>query len=487
MSDQFPPSGGRMDALNNARPGGYIIKPVNLTIDEARALIDSVFRSYGLEPADCIDENGWRVLSLGNAQGFAGIVEWSTGEPYLVVFAPLRQLPGELQIPDLYRTLLELNHSDTLSARFTINGDVIYVSLSRPIRGLDAGEVDEALRAVMTVADQADKWLNKVLGFYINQASLPASELPKVRMTPEEMAQMSSLLFACGDSARPLIRTLLEKWVKAGYEFDLGIGTLHLKIPYGTRLYTLAALRADFSYDNPLLILGWEGLRLLPPFPASALDKYQADIKKLAPASAPLAINESTAHLPLTKEFDPRSIQALVKVLDKLAKSVDHSKVDGARPITEPNIQATLAACDPRTAELFTFLIEEWRKTGESVLSNKVGRVVLKLKVEKEGLSSATYAPPIFVLASLVAPKKGQGPTIEVPYGLDKGEYPYLDRIPEAVGAFDGVVAGLPGFAQKGFITRLELSEQFERCHAEMLLNAMLALRQAVKKENESQ
>ena len=51
----------------------------------------------------------------------------------------------------------------------------------------------------------------------------------------------------------------------------------------------------------------------------------------------------------------------------------------------------------------------------------------------------------------------------------------------ETVGVFDGLVASLPGFGQKGVITRLLLSEQFERSHAEKLLEAMKALRLAVK------
>lgn len=50
MSEESNGKGHRMDDLNAARPSGYVINPVEITTDEARAMIDTVFRSYGLDP-----------------------------------------------------------------------------------------------------------------------------------------------------------------------------------------------------------------------------------------------------------------------------------------------------------------------------------------------------------------------------------------------------------------------------------------------------
>jgi len=60
------------------------------------------------------------------------------------VFSPLLWLPTKSrQLGRLYRLLLELNHEATQGARFSIRGEILFVSITRPIRGLNEVEMAE--------------------------------------------------------------------------------------------------------------------------------------------------------------------------------------------------------------------------------------------------------------------------------------------------------------------------------------------------------
>jgi hypothetical protein len=60
------------------------------------------------------------------------------------VFAPLLRLPTKSrQLGRLYRLLLELNHESTLGARFSIRGEILFMAITRSIRGLDEVEMEE--------------------------------------------------------------------------------------------------------------------------------------------------------------------------------------------------------------------------------------------------------------------------------------------------------------------------------------------------------
>jgi hypothetical protein len=475
MSEDDNGKSRRMDDLNAARPSGYVIKPLEITVDEARAMIDSVFRNYGLDPTQSIIAGGWRTLTLGSARGFAGVIEWQDGDPYLVVFAPLIELPAEVQISDFYRALLELNHAETLSARFSLSNDTLFVSLVRPIRGLDVDEVDEALRAVMVTADHAETWLTSTINQFLGRATLPASELPRIRMTPDEALKIGALLATFDPHERALIRDLLEKWVKAGYPVDASQGGVGLKIPFGPRQYTLAAIRVGVRTPSPLVILGWESLRRLKAIPAEAIDRFQSEVATIAAVKT----TESAAHLEITPEFTADRVQKLVKALDRLAKSVQHDQVQPAKPVTPPNIEATLSACDPHTRRVFSRLIQGWADGGGIVQCQSPGRIYLKLQTGEHEFGKYGKQSHKFNLIVLAAPKGKRGPSIDVAWNMARGDYAYLDTIPEQVFAFEELVSGLPGFEQKGTITRLLVSELFEDQHGEALLKPMLGVKEA--------
>ena len=67
---------------------------------------------------------------IGSAEGFAGIVEWQPDDYYLVVLAPILDIPEEMKHqPEFYRMLLELNYHGTLSTHFSIYEDTLILAL----------------------------------------------------------------------------------------------------------------------------------------------------------------------------------------------------------------------------------------------------------------------------------------------------------------------------------------------------------------------
>ncbi len=153
--------------LNAARLWARGRRPAEVKPDSAHALIDRVFMSYGLDPMQLTDHYGWLHLALGSAEGVVGVVEWQPGEFYLVVLAPILEVPSDPEaLASLYKALLELNHDGTLGARFSIHDDVVYVGLIRPVRGLgeeeievteafDEGKAQTLLHAMRTLAQSA--------------------------------------------------------------------------------------------------------------------------------------------------------------------------------------------------------------------------------------------------------------------------------------------------------------------------------------------
>jgi hypothetical protein len=332
MSDDG--NGDRLRALEKARPVGYRAKSVKLTADEARALIDGCFRSYGLDPMQATDNFGWRRLSLGSAHGQVGVVEFEPGEHYLIVVAPLLELPDKPELPaGFYRLLLELNHDGTQAARFSIGNDVICVSIARPIRGLDKEEVDDAIHAVMMVADGYDGQLHTLLNMILGATTPPLPELPNIKMTPAEAQAIGATLSACDAHGQGIFRYIVEQWQKAGYVVDARPGGIGLKIPVGPKLYTLAGMRPGVGKRRQLIILGWQGSRHDQVYPSEAIDRFQAAVMAITPLEA----TESTAHIEVTEAFDRDDAKMLLRALRTLAATA-HEPEPKPEPVWDPNL-----------------------------------------------------------------------------------------------------------------------------------------------------
>jgi len=490
VPDSTKAGGDRVSDLNAARPSGARSKAVDITADDARAMVDAVLAGYGLDPEKCSDLFGWRHVSVGSARGQVGVVERMKGLHYLVAVAPVLLLPEGEQVPSgFYELLLELNHDRTLSSHFSIHDGVVYVSLTRPIRGLDEAEVDDAVRTVMMVADGWDEELKRALDAFLN-AVPRVVELPNIKMMPKE-AQMVTAVLAHSDShARDIFRYLMERWQRYDYVVDPAEAGIGLKIPLGDKSYSLASMGPSHGDSPALLILGWESLRKRRAFPAKAIDKYQKAVTKIIELTK---VTESTAHIEVTESFDLESAKALLRAMRALAKEAQPERDD--EPVTWPpnlpqmdidvgdvtlaNMRDTLLACEREVQNKFAVLIEGWAQAGGTVQCSKPGRIYLKFKTREHELPELGRLSHNFNLAVLAAPKGKKGPSIDVAWDLATSAYPYLDYVPDEVARFEAAVSELPGYHKHGTVTRLTVDEAFGPEHATKLLEAMLALKAA--------
>ncbi|MSP13236.1 MAG: hypothetical protein EXR62_09805 [Chloroflexi bacterium] len=123
---------------------------------QARAvlnMLDELIRSYGLQPEDTTDARGWRILTMEKTIARANVVQWEPGLYFLVIYAPIAELPlNDQRFGPLYRRLLEFNHNGSYGARFAIDERTVHVSLVRPVSQITISDLDANLRMVLTVA-----------------------------------------------------------------------------------------------------------------------------------------------------------------------------------------------------------------------------------------------------------------------------------------------------------------------------------------------
>ena len=86
MSGRVNRIGDRVRDLQQSRRGSPGPQQPSITPAEVLGMIDRVIASYGLDPRNLTDPQGWRRLSLGSAECRAGVIPWSPTERYLVVF-----------------------------------------------------------------------------------------------------------------------------------------------------------------------------------------------------------------------------------------------------------------------------------------------------------------------------------------------------------------------------------------------------------------
>jgi hypothetical protein len=283
-------------------------KPMTLTPQDANVFIDRVFLSYGMDPTLWTDPSGWRHIMIGLAEGYAGIVEWQPDDPYLVVLAPLFDLPAHSNGPgEFFYVLLELNYQSTLSAHFSIHENTVYLGVNRPIRGLDEVEVEEAIRTVMALADSYDERLKEIM--HLIPPWMP--QLPDIRMRPQEAQMIGSLLAACDPHGQQIFRLMMEAWEGIGHSVLAKTTGIGLKFNSRGEAIPLAALHPGFAERRQEVILLWQGLRRKYGFPPSAVDSFQAAVFRVHDLRA----IESMAHIEVTKAFDQESGRALLKAM----------------------------------------------------------------------------------------------------------------------------------------------------------------------------
>lgn len=468
----------------------YQGKEIDLTLEGALELIDQVLIDHGVDPARVKDSYGWRHLEFGEVQGAVGVSEWQDDEYNLIVFVPLLRLPEQaVKLTDFYQTLLHLNHHGTLAARFSIRDNIVFVGLTRSIRGLDAEEVEDAINAVLVVADGYARWLAGALAFEIGDIPVSLSKLPNVPMKPKQAQLLSIVMSACDEHGRDIIVEFLEGWHRAGFIFDVTSSGIGLKILVSNKEYGLAGVRPGIGGAQQLIILGWESIRRSRVFSDKAIDAYQRSVLGLAK----LKITESSAHIKVDSSFGIEETRELIKAMKKMAVEAREPEplpvYEWPADILQPKIDVgsktlakigeTLQACDRWTQEIFIMLMENWRKSDGRIHCQRSGRIYLRLTTAEHDFGDYGRRRHTFNLAVLAAPRKNRGPTIDLAWNLASGEYQYLDYAAAAVAQFEQAVVALPGYIQQGTIHRLILDKSFKKEDTSRLLESLLALKSA--------
>jgi hypothetical protein len=141
----------------------------------------------------------------------------------------------------------------------------------------------------------------------------------------------------------------------------------------------------------------------------------------------------------------------------------------------------TLAACDPKSRAVFRQLMGGWREVGGTLLCNKPGRIYLKLKTKAHAAGSNAKLARNFSLVVLASPRGKRSAHIDMAWGLAKPgtQTAYLDCIPDVVEEFEKTVTGLPGFEQKGVVTRVMLDRGIGGQHAARLVGIIQKIKKA--------
>jgi hypothetical protein len=219
-----------------------------------------------------------------------------------------------------------------------------------------------------------------------------------------------------------------------------------------------------------------------------------------APVDAPLGLEPKQAadlHGGFTggifikpKDNSPEAIDATVKAIMKALDTKDTSKKTKHKSktistgSTFSNMKTTLLACNPHTRRIFETLVKGWKEAGGTVVCNRPGRIYLKLKTKAHASGKNAQSPRNFNLVVLASPFKERNAYIQITFGLGQAEnlFAYLDCIPKVVAQFEKMTASLPGFEQKGTLTRLMIDKQFKLIHTELLLDGMKKLMEAEAK-----
>jgi hypothetical protein len=101
-----------------------------------------------------LDKNGFTSVSKGSAAVGIHVLE---SEHVLLFLVTIMPVPAAKRL-EFYRKLLELNHTVTADAAFSIDAsaNTVHLKAMRTLAGLDYEEFEDMLHTVATVADDWD-------------------------------------------------------------------------------------------------------------------------------------------------------------------------------------------------------------------------------------------------------------------------------------------------------------------------------------------
>jgi len=425
-------------------------------------MVDRVLASLGIDPQEAIDEDGWRHLGLGTAHAMVNVLEWGPGEYSLAVWAPILRAPQDTRLrAELFENLLRLNHRAIGQARISVlEGDLVVISVVRPIAGLEADHILDAIRTVLEAADRLDEPL---------QESFKVA-MPNIEMDRPTWETIRDVLRLCDPNAQRMFSYLMEGWVSRKGRVTTGRHTIGLdsRAPAGK---TLAALVGGAS-AGPIVTVGWNSLARQGLRPAD-----EAAFKKAVPRPLRFEITASSAHLPVDGSFTEAVADQFLDALTMLDKAMKRAvppdiqvpdlaerwglkvSVGGA---TQRGIDALLEACSPEVLKVYTLLIQGWHDAGQKLYTKTLNSVALRLSVYSH----------TFALCSLWAPSQKKPAYIWLYYPLSY----YFENLLEPRRAYEQAVARIPQFTPQNSGASITIDDSFTEKSARHLLQILRRL-----------
>jgi hypothetical protein len=450
--------------------------------------IIEIIQSFKSVPEE-IDQLWSRDLTYKGQPGFTSVVKTKSSTFILVGSAPVMVLPYKdkmLNMDELSKltsSIEEIPHS-----QFVFNNDTISMLICKDFDKLNDDYVAATLDDSIKIFARASKDLYEAFDvLYVAEnpiKTFPEPKLPNVRLSPNEMEVVHSVMANTDAHGQKIYKFIIEKWSKAGFIVTTTKQMIVLDCPYGDSTARIAMLFPANAQGNAPIGLFWGALRKYTGFPKEVVDNYQDSIQKLFTLKK---ITQSAAYFEVDEKTTTKQISRLAKEMSKLATSVLEDAIElptKSVPVTSDNIKTTLESCSESAREIFTLLIEGWNAAGGTVQCSRPGRIYLKIKTKAHRTGRVATVSRNFNLIVLAAPKRKTPEQIQVTQGLANAEsgWAYLDCIPEEVAAFDSATSALPGFEKHGTIERILLGKAFTLKEANELMKQMRILKLAEEK-----
>jgi hypothetical protein len=150
---------------DNSQSPQQPLKPLKERRAEVEGLIDEFMKAVGCEdPSSRVDEQGWRWLQRGSAEGRVGVVEMEKNL-FLQAESLIMPLPSDKDlILPLFRELLEYNLLIPGPVRLGIKNENVFASSVLAVDNLQREECFQVINSVMSVADDLDDVFLKKYG-----------------------------------------------------------------------------------------------------------------------------------------------------------------------------------------------------------------------------------------------------------------------------------------------------------------------------------
>ncbi len=156
--------------------------PMTDAISRARKLVEDTIQKLGIDPSTTRIPGDAETAAYALKRGSARVIVAVHGAPggqaegTFRVIAPVVRVPSDpAKHAPFYKRLLELNGRELQGAAFGLFSEDAVVIIERPVKDLDASEVESAIRGVGRVADRWDDALATEFGTVRSSDGLPST------------------------------------------------------------------------------------------------------------------------------------------------------------------------------------------------------------------------------------------------------------------------------------------------------------------------